>query len=123
MASRQGANVVVRLGVASKIFLAYAVLAVAFFMTGDLASNLDLYGVAGFAVIFFTLTLSLSRRAAVDPRWGGRSRATFTEFIEDNVAIATGTVSGREAMLQILLLPATLALGMIAIGLVFALAR
>jgi hypothetical protein len=36
------------------------------------------------------------------------------------VSIATGTISGREALIQILVLPATLAFGMIVIGLIFA---
>jgi hypothetical protein len=93
---------------------------VAFFMTGNLADNLDLYGVAGFAVIFFTLTLGLAARAARDRRWRGEDDETLTEFAEDNVSIATGTISGREALIQVLVLPATLAVGMIAIGLVFA---
>ena len=95
-------------------------LGLTFFMTGDLASNLNLYGVAGFAVIFFSLTLGLSGQVARDRRWGGESRSTLVEFAEDNVSIATGTISGREALIQILVLPATLAAGMIVIGLIYA---
>jgi len=36
------------------------------------------------------------------------------------VAIAAGTVPGRDAMVQVLVLPVTLATGVVVIGLIFA---
>jgi hypothetical protein len=95
-------------------------LGIAFFLTGDLSENLNLYGVAGFAVIFFTLTVGLAARVARDRRWGRHDRATLAQFVEDDVSTATGTMSGREALIEILVLPITLAAGMIVIGLIFA---
>ena len=95
-----------------------------FFLAGDLASDLNLFGVVGFALIFFTLTLGLASRAARDQRWGGTgelpTRESLAEFVEDDIEIATGTISGREALVQILVLPMTLAAGMVVIGLIFA---
>ena len=93
---------------------------IVFFLTSNLASDLNLLGVSGFAVIFFTLTLGLARRAARDPRWGGPDHGTLAEFARDNVSVATGTISGREALVEILVLPATLATGMLVIALIFA---
>ncbi len=100
--------------------VALFLLAIPLFFTGNLGSDFNLLGVAGFAVIFFTLTLTQASRAAHDPRWGGPDRTTLSEFAEDNVEIATGKVSGREALVEILVLPATLGIGMIVIALVFA---
>ena len=37
-----------------------------------------------------------------------------------DIEIATGTISGREALVQMLILPTTLAAGMVVIGLIFA---
>lgn len=90
------------------------------FLSGDPGSDLNIYGIAGFAVIFFTLTLGLAWHIGRDPRWGGPSRSSLRAFADDNVAIATGTISGHEALIQILVLPATLALGMVVLGLIFA---
>lgn len=85
---------------------------------------LNLLGIAGFAVIFFTLTLGLASRAARDPRWGGGGKepasTSLAEFAKDDVVIATETMSGREALVQMLILPATLAVGMVVIGSIFA---
>ncbi len=101
------------------VFLAASLM----FLTGRLGADLNIYGVIGFAVIFFTLTLGLGRMVSRDRRWGGPSRATFRAFVDDNVSTATGTIAGREALVQILILPATLAFGMVAIGVVFWLAN
>ena len=99
-------------------------LSITFFLTSDAASDLNLFGVVGFAMIFFTLTLGLASRAARDQRWGGTgerlTRESLAEFVEGDIEIATGTLSGREALVQILVLPMTLAAGMVVIGLVFA---
>ena len=100
-------------------------LATGFFLNDKLASDLDLLGVSGFAIIFFTLTLGLASCVAEEPRWGGNgtnhANITFKQFAEDNVSTATGTISGRAALVQILVLPVTLAFGMVTIGLIFVL--
>ncbi len=99
-------------------------LAISFFLSGNLGHDLAKLGVIGFAVIFFTLTLGLTSRVSREPRWGGPNPESLEMFSkEKNVAIHTGTISGREALTQILLLPATLAVGMWAISLVFAFSR
>ena len=96
-------------------------LATTFFMTSSLATDLNLFGIAGFAVIFFTLTLGLAGRAARDPRWStGRRRRDDGRLADERVTIATGTISGRSAMVQLLVLPVTLASGMVIISLIFA---
>jgi hypothetical protein len=108
-------------GVYKRALLGVAVFLVAslMFLTGNPGKDFDIFGVTGFAIIFFTLTLGLGRMVSRDRRWGGPSRATFREFVRDNVATATGTIAGREAMVEILILPTVLAAGMVAIGLVF----
>ncbi len=96
-------------------------LATTLFMTSNMATDLNILGVAGFAVIFFTLTLGLSNRAAHDPRWAGKAkRRGDNALVDDEVAIATGTIPGRAAMVQVLVLPVTLAAGMVVLALIFA---
>jgi len=95
-------------------------LALVFFVTGNLAADLNLFGVAGFAVIFFALTLGLAARASDDRRWGGPSKETFAEFTKDNVSTFTGTIPAREALVEVLVIPVCLAAGMVMIGFVFA---
>ncbi len=99
-------------------------LAIGFFVTSNLAADLNLIAVGGYAVLYFSLTLSLSSRAAHDPRWAGKGHraagTTLDEFASGNVAIATGTVSGRAALVEVLVLPVTLAAGMVVIGMIFA---
>ncbi len=110
------------IGLAASMVIVF-LLATTLFMSSNLAADLNILGVAGFAVIFFTLTLSLSSHAARDPRWAGdRRRAdnTLDSLARGRVAIATGTISGRDAMVQVLVLPVTLAAGMVVIGLIFA---
>jgi hypothetical protein len=90
------------------------------FAGGDGLTNFLLAIVAGFAMVFFGLTLGLGRWAADDPRWQDEGRRpTLEEFAHDNVATATGVIAGREAMVQILTLPIVLAVGGAAIGIVF----
>ncbi len=108
-------------GLAASMVIVF-LLATVSFMTSNLAMDLNLFGVAGFAVIFFTLTLGLSSQAARDPRWAGgaRRRGDDGALADDRVAIATGTISGRAAVVQVLVLPVTLAAGMVVIALIFA---
>jgi hypothetical protein len=75
--------------------------------------------VVGFSVIFFTLVLSLAAHAAAHTRGGGAPDDRFEEFLAEEVAIDSGTISGREAMVQLLTLPVTLAIGATAIGFIF----
>ena len=110
------------IGLAASMVIVF-LLATTLFMTSNLATDLNLLGVAGFAVIFFTLTLGLSNRAAHDPRWAGRARrradSSLDSFAKGRVAIATGAIPGRAAMVQVLVLPVTLAIGMMVLALIF----
>ncbi len=106
-------------GLAASMVIVF-LLATTAFMTSNLATDLNILGIAGFAIIFFTLTLGLSSRAAHDPRWAGKARRRRgSSMLDDRVAIATGTISGRAAMVQILVLPVTLAAGMVVLALIF----
>jgi hypothetical protein len=89
------------------------------FATNSAFVNYTLVVVIGFAVMFCTLTLSLASRAAGDKRWAEGGRTTFSEFVHDNVDIRTGTIGGREALIQITMLPITLAIGATVIGIIF----
>jgi hypothetical protein len=55
---------------------------------------------------------------ASNERTAGQRRS-FREFLRGRVDIATGLVSGREAMLQIALLPVSLAIGATAMALIW----
>jgi hypothetical protein len=98
-------------------FVAVAVIA---FRTGHPFSDYILWVVAGFALIFFGLTLGLARRAADDPRWNphGRRR-TLADAIDGNVDTATGAIPGRAALVELLTLPITLAIGATVIAAIF----
>jgi hypothetical protein len=78
--------------------------------------------VAGFAVVFFGLVTVLGMRASDSRRWLG-SATSFRRFVRGKVAVHTGRISGREALVQLTVLPVTLALGGMAIGLVYVLVR
>jgi hypothetical protein len=70
-----------------------------------------------FSIGFFGPTLGLAR-------WSGQHRqATLTELVERNIGLATGGVLGREAMVQLLTIPITLAVGATIIGMVFLIER
>ena len=97
------------------------VLAMVFlYASGDAGADYLLWIVAGFALVFFGLTLGLARWAADDARWTQRADPrSLSDFVEDNVAIATGVIAAREAMVQLLTLPVVLAVGATLIGIVF----
>ena len=78
--------------------------------------------VTGFAFVFFGLIIGLAMRASDSGRLLG-STASFRRFVRGQVAIYTGKISGREALVQLTVLPVTLALGGMAIGLVYLLVR
>lgn len=110
-------------GLAASMVVVF-LLAIGFFVSGNPVANFNLLGIAGFAVIFFTLTLGLASRAAHDRRWtdkgNRRARSALGGAAGGKVAIATGQISGRDAMVQVLVLPVTLAAGMVVLGLIFA---
>jgi hypothetical protein len=105
------------IGLAAAIWFVGAM--VLLFASGNPFDDYLLVIVAGFAVMFFGLTLGLARRAAMDKRWGSDSKQSVVEFVEKNVGVATGTIAAREAMVQIITLPLVLALGGTAIGIIF----
>jgi hypothetical protein len=112
---------VIVIGVAAATWLVLAM--VVLFGSGDPGSDYLLWIAAGFAFLFFALTLGLSRWAGDDPRWTRRPPPPLADFVDDNVAVATGAIPGREAMAQVLTLPITLAIGATIIGLVFLFVR
>jgi hypothetical protein len=91
------------------------VMAISFSLTAETAYLMAV--VVAFSIIFFTLTLGIASRGA---RAGNPdAKPTFRQFLAGEVGIHTGEVSGREALVQLLTLPITLALGAMAIGMIF----
>lgn len=68
--------------------------------------------------MFFGLFLLIAARAAKDPRWQLR-HTSFREFLRSRVGTATGEMSGRQALVEIVMMPLTLALAATAIGAVW----
>jgi hypothetical protein len=92
---------------------------VVLFATNNALANLVLAVVAGFALMFFTVTLKLASKAARQERWADTVRTTLSDFVHDNVALETGLIGGREALIEITMLPITLAIGATIIGIIF----
>lgn len=69
-----------------------------------------------FFAIFFTLFLFTASYSAHDPRWPARD-TTFREFLGSRVGIGSGTMRGRDVLIQIALIPVALALAATLIGL------
>jgi hypothetical protein len=82
----------------------------------------DLVVVTLFFVMFFALFLLTASFAAHDPRWHLRN-TSFREFLRSDVGTATGTMRGRDVLLEIALVPVSLALAATVIGLVVVLIR
>jgi hypothetical protein len=82
----------------------------------------DLVVATAFMVIFFTLFLLTASFAAHDPRWHLRD-TSFPDFLKSEVGTATGTMRGRDVLLEITLVPVSLALAATVIGLVVVLIR
>jgi hypothetical protein len=78
--------------------------------------------VVGFGIIFFGLTIGLALHASGSARWLG-SAQSYRRFARGEVGVHTGRISGREAIVQLTVLPVTLALGGMAIGLVYIFVR
>lgn len=73
-----------------------------------------------FTLVFFATLLVPLSYATDDPRWRQR-RATFNQFLKKRVALPDSRISGRDALLQILLLPVALTVAFTAIGLIWTL--
>jgi hypothetical protein len=104
---------------AATVASAWFVIAMAISFSGGIEADYLLAVVVGFSVIFFTLVLGLAAHAATHTRGGGAPDDSFEEFLNEEVAIDRGTISGREATVQLLTLPVTLAIGATAIGFIF----
>jgi hypothetical protein len=70
-----------------------------------------------FFVMFFVLFLFTGSYSLHDPRWPARD-TTFREFLKDRVGIGSGTMTGREVLTEIAILPLSLALAATLIGFV-----
>lgn len=81
--------------------------------------------VAVVTIIFAMYLGGLTWGAAMSPDVTPERKAsrTFQEFLDGDVDIATGLISGREAMVQIIVLPLTLAVGGTAIALIWVFIR
>ena len=53
-----------------------------------------------------------------DPRWRQR-KTTFREFLDSDVGTATGPISGREVLLEIAVMPVSLAFAATLIGVIW----
>jgi len=69
-----------------------------------------------FFAIFFTLFLLTASFSVHDSRWPVR-QTSFREFLKSNIRIGSGTMSGREVLLEITLIPVALAFGATLLGL------
>ncbi len=100
------------------IAVVWFVIAMALAFGRTLESDYIMAVMIGFAVMFFGLTLSLALRAAHQRRWADKP-VSFDRFVHDNVAIESGKVPGAEALVELLTLPITLALGATVIGIIY----
>jgi preprotein translocase subunit SecG len=100
------------------IAVVWFIVAMALAFGRTLESDYIMAVMIGLAVIFFGLTLGLGLRSAHQRRWSEKP-VSFDRFVHDDVAIETGKVPGREALVELLTLPMTLALGATVIGIIF----
>ena len=77
---------------------------------GGVQVDLTLAVVMGIFVMFFMLFLLTASMVVDDRRWR-RPKASFAEFLKDDVPIDTYTMRGREVIFQITLLSVALAVG------------
>ena len=71
-----------------------------------------------FFVIFFVLFLLTASYSLHDARWPLRD-TSFREFLRAKVGTATGTMRGRDVLIEIALVPVSLAFAATVIGLVW----
>jgi hypothetical protein len=79
-------------------------------------TDFDLVVVTLFFAMFFTLFLLTASFSARDPRWPTRDMG-LREFLDSKVGLATGEESGRDVLIEIALVPVTLAFAATLIGL------
>jgi hypothetical protein len=75
-----------------------------------------------FFAFFFALFLFTASYGLKDARWRQRN-TTLREFLDSEVGTATGPVSGREVLLEIAVMPVSLALAATVIGLIWVATR
>jgi hypothetical protein len=78
--------------------------------------DFSLVVVTGVFFIFFSLLLLASSLIAKDPRWS-QSKMTITDFIRNDVATSTGKMRGRDALIEVALVPVALAVAATLVGL------
>lgn len=78
----------------------------------------DLLVVTLFFMFFFALFLFTATYGRKDPRWRQRD-TSFREFLKSEVGTATGPMSGRDVLLEIAVIPVSLALAATMIGLIW----
>ena len=71
-----------------------------------------------FFAMFFTLFLLTASYSEHDQRWPLRD-TSLREFLRSKIGTATGTMRGRDALIEIALVPVSLALAATVIGLVW----
>jgi hypothetical protein len=69
-----------------------------------------------FFAIFFTLFLLTASYTLKDPRWPVRE-TSFGDFLKSDIGIGTGTMRGRDVLIEIALIPIALAFAATLIGL------
>jgi hypothetical protein len=72
-----------------------------------------------FFVMFFTLFLLTASYGWKDPRWHV-PETNFAQFLQSDVRTASGTMRGRNVLIEIATLPVSLAVGAMLIGLAWA---
>ncbi len=102
-------------GVGGLIVASYVslVLVLFAFFTGSLSAMFAVTIAAGFVAIFFAVPRIFF---SVEPKDG--RRPSLPEFVEKGVNTFTGHSSGRDALLQMLIVPVLLTLGLFAMGIV-----
>ena len=78
----------------------------------------DLVVVTLFFIFFFGLFLFTATYALKDTRWRQRD-TSFREFLRSEVGTATGPMRGRDVMLEIAVMPLSLALAATLIGVIW----
>lgn len=99
-----------RLIVAAYVFI---VLVLFTFFTGSLSAMFAVTISAGFVTIFFAVPRIFF---SVEPEAG--RRPSLPEFVEKGVNTFTGHSSGKDALLQMLIVPVLLSLGLLVMGIV-----
>jgi hypothetical protein len=78
--------------------------------------DLALAVATGFFIMFFTLFLIMAAGIIKDPRWL-QHRVNFRKFLRSDVPTYTATMRGRDALIEITLIPVALAFAATIIGL------